>query len=68
MSIILILIGLGAGLFIGDRFERAHDAHQRFSSYRTRTNKSLGDWLKSATVTSISVVVLVFLLYLFLFH
>ena len=68
MSIILILIALGAGLFIGDRFERAHDAHQRFSSYRTRTNKSLGDWLKGTTVTSISVVVLALLIYLFLFH
>ena len=68
MSIILILIALGAGLFIGSRFEGAHDAHQRFSSYRTRTNKSLAEWLKGTTVTTISVVVLVLLLGLFLFH
>jgi hypothetical protein len=68
MSIILILIALGAGVFIGSRFESAHDAHQRFSSYRTRTNKSLSEWLKGATVTTISVAVLVLLLGLFVFH
>jgi len=68
MSVILILIAFGAGLFIGRRFESAHDAHQRFSSYRTRTNKSLAEWLKGTTVTTISVAVLVLLLVLFLLH
>jgi hypothetical protein len=68
MSIILILIALGAGLFIGARFESAHDAYQRFSSYRTRTNESLGAWLKGITVTGIGVAILALLLFLFLFH
>jgi len=68
MTVALILIVLGAGLFIGSRFERAHDAHERFSSYRVRTNNSLGAWLKSIIVTSISVVAFGLALYLLLSH
>lgn len=68
MYITAILIALGAGLFVGSRFEGAHDAHQRFSSYRVRTNASLGTWFKSTIVAGIAVVALIFLLYLLLFH
>lgn len=68
MYIIAILIALGAGLFVGSCFEGAHDAHQRFSNYRVRTNASLGAWLKRTIVAGISVVALIFLVYQLLFH
>ena len=68
MYIIAILIALGAGLFVGSLFEGVHDAHQRFSSYRLRTNASLGAWLKRMIVACISVVALILLLYELLFH
>jgi hypothetical protein len=68
MYIIGILIALGAGLFVGSRIEGAHDAHKRFSSYRLRTNASLGDWLKRMIVVGISVVALALLVYELLFH
>jgi hypothetical protein len=67
MYITAILIALGAGLYVGSRFEGAHDAHQRFSSYRVRTNASLGTWFKSTIVAWIGLVALILLLYL-LFH
>jgi hypothetical protein len=67
MYIIAILIALGAGLFVGSRFEGAHDAHQRFSGYRVRTNASLGVWLKNAIVAIIGAFALILLLDL-LFH
>jgi hypothetical protein len=38
MSVIVILIALSAGLFVGSRIEGAHDAHQHYSSYKARTN------------------------------
>ncbi len=68
MYIIAILIALSAGLFVGSRFEGAHDAHQRFSSYRVRANASLGAWLKRTIVAGLSAVALIFLLYQLLFH
>ena len=61
MHIIAILIALGTGLFVGSRFEGAHDARQRFSSNRVRTNASLGAWLKRTIVVGISVVALILL-------
>jgi hypothetical protein len=67
MYIIAILIALGAGLFVGSRFEGTHDAHQRFRSYRVRTNASLGAWLKNAIVSIIGAFALILLLDL-LFH
>jgi uncharacterized membrane protein len=65
---IIALIALGAGLFVGSRFEGAHDTHQRFSSYRVRTNASLGAWIKRTIMAGISVVALILLLYQLLFH
>jgi hypothetical protein len=67
MYIIAILIALGTGLFVGSRLEGAHDAHQRFSSYRVRTNASLGTWLKKAITAIIGTFALILLLYLLLF-
>ena len=61
MHIIAILIALGTGLFVGSRFEGAHDARQRFSSNRVRTTASLGAWLKRTIVVGISVVALILL-------
>jgi hypothetical protein len=68
MSIIVILVVLSAGLFVGSRFEGAHDAHQRFSNYRARTNASLGAWLKNTIVVGVSIVVLVLLFNALLLH
>ena len=68
MSIILILIALGAGLFIGRRFEGAHDAHQRYSSYRARTSESFGSWFRNTIISSISILCLILALYFLLFH
>jgi cytochrome c oxidase assembly factor CtaG len=66
MYVIAILIALGTGLFVGSRFEGAHDAHQRFSRYRVQTNASLGTWLKKAVIALIAAIALIILLYLLL--
>jgi predicted PurR-regulated permease PerM len=68
LAIIAIFAALGAGLFIGNHLQTAREAHRNFSSYRTRTNRSLGNWLKGVLVTSVAVMILAFLLYLALFY
>jgi hypothetical protein len=61
-----ILIALAVGLFIGSRSQSAHEAHLRFTSYRTRTNDSLGAWLKSTAIAALGIAALILLLYLIL--
>jgi hypothetical protein len=68
MLVILILIALAAGLLVGRLFESAHDAHQRYNSYRIRASESLSAWFKSAVISSISVLAVIFALYLLFFH
>lgn len=68
MSIIVLLIVLGAGLFVGSHFESAHDAHKHYSTYRARTNASFGAWLKNTIVVGVGIVVLILLLIALLYH
>lgn len=53
--IVIIIIALSAGLFVGSHVESAHDAHQHFSSYRARTNASFGAWLKNMLIVGASI-------------
>jgi hypothetical protein len=68
MSAFVIMIALGAGLLIGSRFESAHNAHERFNSYRVRTNASLSTWLKSTIGVGLEVAALVLVLYVIVVH
>lgn len=65
MSAIAILLAVGAGLLVGSRMTTAHDAHARYSRYRTETNSSLGTWLKSVVTATASIVVVILLIYAF---
>ena len=67
-AILAILIVLGAGLYVGSRFDRARQAHERFSSYRARTVSGLGSWLKNMMVAVLGAGALIFVLYLLLVH
>ena len=64
------MIVLGAGLYAGSRFDRARQAHERFSSYRARTVSGLGSWLKNMMVAVLGAgaLIFVFVLYLLLVH
>lgn len=68
MSIIVILLALAAGLFVGSHFEIAHDAHQHYSSYRARTSASFGAWIKNTIVVGVTIVVVILLLSALLLH
>ncbi len=68
MSVTLILIALAAGLLVGRLFESAHDAHQRYNSYRIRAGESLSAWLKNTVISSISILAVIFALYLLFFQ
>ena len=65
MPVIIILLGVGAGLLVGSRVTAAHDAHERFSRYRNESSSSRGTWLKSAVTAAITVTIVILLLYAF---
>lgn len=54
-SLLVILVAVVVGLFVGRRVEGAHDAHVRFTSYRSRTMGSLRAWCKATIVTGLEV-------------
>lgn len=63
-TIVAILIVLGAGLFIGSRFEGARTAHHLFTSYRVRAVNGLSGWFTKAFAAGLGIAGLVFALYL----
>jgi len=63
MIVIAILLAVGAGLLIGTRVTTAHDAHVRFSRYRTETNESFGAWFKSVVTAVVSIAIFVLIAY-----
>ena len=68
-SLLVIVAAVIAGFAIGKNFEAAHEAHERFTSYRHRTRKSLDTWVKDTVTTTrqvsgiVLVLVIVFRLY-----
>jgi hypothetical protein len=63
MAIIIVMLAVGVGLLIGSLVTTAHDAHERFTRYRTATNSSLSAWFKSIVTATITIVVIVLLIY-----
>lgn len=65
-SLLVILIAVVVGVFVGRRIEGAHDAHVRFTGYRSRAIGSLHAWWKATIVTGLEVggvILAVYLLY-----
>jgi hypothetical protein len=63
-ALFAILIVLGVGLFIGSRYEAAHDAHRLFTSYRLRAIRGLSDWVKKTIATGLGIIGLAVALFL----
>jgi len=63
MTVILILLAVGAGLLIGSRATIAHDAHEHFNRYRNETNASFGTWIKSGVTAAVSITIFILLLH-----
>lgn len=51
---ILVLIALGAGLFIGDRYDRAHVGHGRFRGHQRQSIQGLSAWLDNTVVVVVA--------------
>ena len=45
--VVAILLALGAGLLVGSRVHTAREARSTYSSYRARTAKGFGEWIRS---------------------
>lgn len=65
-SLIAILLVLGAGLWVGSKVNSAHEAHAHFTSYRHRTVKGLGEWMRHIVTAVLSIAALALLLYVLL--
>ncbi|WP_406632075.1 hypothetical protein [Amycolatopsis sp. WGS_07] len=63
-TLIIILLVLGAGLFVGGLLDRASQTHARFTGYRQRTTTGLITWVRSAIAAVLGVAGLLLFLYL----
>ncbi|MBB1151915.1 MULTISPECIES: hypothetical protein [Amycolatopsis] len=63
-TLLIILLVLGAGLFVGGLLDRASQTHARFTGYRQRTATGLITWVRSAVAAVLGVAGLLILLYL----
>jgi len=55
--LLAVLIVMTAGIALGRSYAAAHTAHQRFTSYRHRTNANLRTWVTKAGSTTLFVIV-----------
>lgn len=62
-TLLIILLVLGAGLFVGGLLDRASQTRARYTSYRQRAAIGLATWLQSAIAAVLGVAGLLFLLY-----
>jgi hypothetical protein len=64
--LVAILLVLGAGLLVGSQVNSAHEAHAHFTSYRHRTVRGLGEWVRHIFTAVLSLGALALLLYVLL--
>ncbi|MGV9296238.1 MULTISPECIES: hypothetical protein [Amycolatopsis] len=62
-TLLIILLVLGAGLFVGGLLDRVSQTHARYSSYRQRTATGLVTWVRSAVAAVFGVAGLLVFLY-----
>lgn len=65
-TFVIILVVLGAGLYVGSQLSSAREAHLHFTSHRHRTALDLTAWIRHAVVAVLSIAALLLLLYFLL--
>ncbi|HEY3470907.1 MAG TPA: hypothetical protein VGL47_37625 [Amycolatopsis sp.] len=63
---IAVLLALAAGLLVGSRVKTARDARVAYTSYRARTAKGFGEWIRSTVSATLAVAGAVVLLVILL--
>jgi hypothetical protein len=65
-TFVVVLLCLGAGLFVGSQLSRTREAHAHFTSHRHRTTADFVAWVRSGVVAVLSVAGLLLLIYVLL--